>query len=131
MSTDDSAPERNKGGRPKGSLNYRTRQLIERMETMGFDPLDILAQIAMQQVPCRHCGVIKGNPPCGVVTAGKCTGDGFEWIDLDMRANAAAKAAPYLYPTIRAVEVTAFEGDQDLTAAKMALMQSLIKALDE
>ena len=87
---------KNKGGRPPGSLNKRTKELIAKAESTGLLPHEILLEVARGK-PLEEWHV---HPQ---------TGDRVRvWTrpaDLTERLQAARDAAPYYAPKLQTVEV--------------------------
>jgi hypothetical protein len=75
------ASGRKTGGRIKGTPNKKTGELAERLVALGCDPIEGMAQLALD----------KGNPP-------------------EMRGRMFAELAGYLYPKRKAVEVKSDDG---------------------
>lgn len=71
------------GGRQAGTPNKRTTELSERLEALGCDPIEGMAQIAMNEA----------NP-------------------LELRGRMYAELAAYLFPKRKATEVKIDEGPQ-------------------
>lgn len=69
------------GGRQAGTLNKRTNELVERLVALGCDPIEGMAQIAM-------------NPSTAP----------------ELRGRMFAELAGYLYPKRKAVEVKGDDG---------------------
>ena len=65
------------GGRPKGSLNKRTKEIQEKALAGGSTPLEVMLQ-------AMHAHQLKG--------------------DLDKAAERAKDAAPYMHPRLASVE---------------------------
>ncbi len=74
-------PGERRGGRAKGTPNRATKDILERMEALGCDPLEIMARIA-----------IDINE------------------DINLRFNAAKELAQYIAPKRRSVEMSDGEG---------------------
>lgn len=74
---------RKTGGRKAGTLNKRTTELSERLESLGCDPIEGMAQIAMNG----------SNPP-------------------ELRGRMYAELAGYLFPKRKATEVKLDTGPQ-------------------
>ena len=72
---------RKTGGRKAGTPNKRTLELVERLEALGCDPIEGMAQLAM-------------NPSTAP----------------ELRGRMFAELAGYLHPKRKAVEVKADEG---------------------
>ncbi len=72
---------RKTGGRVAGTPNKRTAELTERLEALGCDPIEGMAQLALNAE----------NPP-------------------ELRGRMFAELAGYLYPKRKAVEVKADDG---------------------
>jgi len=64
-------------GRPKGSANKRTQEVIEKLEALGCDPIVGMAKIAMDKN-----------------------------ADLQLRGSMYKELAQYVYPKRKAVEVS-------------------------
>lgn len=75
------AQGRKTGGRVKGTPNRRTRELAERLDALGCDPIAGMADIAMDV----------GNPP-------------------ELRGRMYAELAGYLFPKRKAVETKTDDG---------------------
>lgn len=73
-------PRGRKGGRPKGSRNQRTKKILNRAETTGLLPGEILLAVARGED-------ILGRPPT-----------------FEERVDAAKAAAPYYQPKLQSVE---------------------------
>ena len=69
------------GGRQAGTPNKRTTELSERLEALGCDPIEGMAQIAMDQA----------NPP-------------------ELRGRMYAELAGYLFPKRKATEIKIDDG---------------------
>jgi len=52
------------GGRKPGSLNRRTQDIQEKLHRLKCDPIEILARIAMRNIPCGTC-IDEKNKPTG------------------------------------------------------------------
>lgn len=76
-------------GRPKGSKNKDTVVVEQKLEEMGCSPLELLAQIAM-------------NDSNALGTD--------ENIAISLRLKAASELAGFLYPRRRSVDATVNEG---------------------
>ena len=72
---------RKTGGREKGTPNKKTQALIEKLDALGCDPVEGMANIAMDE----------GNPP-------------------ELRGRMYAELAQYLYPKRRATEIKTDDG---------------------
>jgi hypothetical protein len=72
----------NPSGRPKGSRNKLTLEVIDRLEALGCDPIEGMARIAMD-----------------------------EKAELSLRAQMYKELAQYVAPKRKAVEVTGEDGD--------------------
>jgi len=86
-------------GRPAGSVNKDTQELIDMAHKMGCSPFKILCHIAMGDWKALGYKEEKTNyqTKTGMVYS--------ERITMDHRLQAASQAAQYLYPKRRAVEV--------------------------
>lgn len=72
---------RKTGGRQTGTPNKRTQELVERLEALGCDPIEGMAQIAMDN----------SNPP-------------------ELRGRMYAELAGYLFPKRKATEIKVDDG---------------------
>lgn len=109
--SEENAPPRRRGflgpgpGRPKGSLNKRTKQRIEAAEATGLLPHEILLSIARGEPqmevhvnPITNERVVQYTAPA----------------DLPQRLQAATSAAPYYAPKLQTVEVIQGLNDDSL-----------------
>ena len=87
-------PPKNKGGRPKGSVNRAAKLLAD-------------AQAIIEQ----KFGIIGFHPVTSMLIIAA-----DERIDVNLRLTAMSKAAPYLVPTLKAVELTGDNGGPVQTA---------------
>lgn len=105
------------GGRTKGTVNKRTFDAQKLAEEKGCDPLEILIDIAKgdwEALGYEKDHVIKfsmGNPFAESV------------ITMDHRVSAAKEAAKYIYPQLKAIELTGKDG-KNLFAEKLLKAQS-------
>jgi len=81
MSRGGSKPGERRGGRCKGTLNKRTQAVAERLETLGCDPIEGMAEIAMD----------KSQP-------------------MQLRATMYRELAQYVAPKRKAMEMTGEKG---------------------
>lgn len=109
-------------GRLKGTPNKRTTELMTRLNSIGCDPLEITARIALGDVPCGTChgiGKTKFQAKGGYKTNGfapervcqSCWGDGKEKVITRDRLAAASELLQYLHPKRKAIEVTGEDGE--------------------
>jgi len=77
---------RKTGGRVAGTPNKRTQDVIERLESLGCDPIEGMAKIAMNEA----------NPP-------------------ELRGRMYAELAGYVAPKRKAVEHSAEDGSASIT----------------
>lgn len=136
-------------GRPKGSLNKRTSEMLEILSGMDCSPERILAQIAMGQ--CPH----KRNPILAILEAleGTMIADQRkqptkeEWLDftinirkhikheqptLELMQRSAKDLMPYIRPTLKSVDLNATGGFTifDDTLAKQRAESLLLELSD-
>jgi|SRR5579859_1103656 len=76
-------PPKNKGGRPKGSVNRSSREMLELARKSGPTPLEIMLGVARAR---------------------------FKDGQFDSALDAAGKAAPYLHPKLATTQVTGVGG---------------------
>src|SRR3954451_15984279 len=98
---------RKTGGRRRGTPNRRTGEVAERLAALGCDPIELMAAIAMGDVPCPACdgsGEFAGSRGGPAETCEACHGRGKELIRAELRAKMLAELAGYVYPKRRAVE---------------------------
>lgn len=99
------APQKNKGGRPLGSMSRLAKEARERAQNTGLLPHEILLSMA------------RGEPQKRSVVdpkTGKTVSDYYEVPDLEQSKDAAKAAAPYYAPKISTVEVIAGVDSDDL-----------------
>jgi hypothetical protein len=101
----DKQVEKNKGGRPPGSLNKMARDAREQAALTGDLPHEFLLRVARGEVILRR--VVDEE---GVITTKQ------EIYDFERRVDAAKAAAPYYAPKISTVEVISGVSDADLDA---------------
>jgi hypothetical protein len=83
------------GGRTKGVPNKRNQNLIDLAADLDINPIEILLKFA--------AGDFRG---LGYASGQTTSEGGTDWvISPEMRLQAAAKVAPYLYPKRKAVEI--------------------------
>jgi len=82
MARGGAKPGERRGGRAKGTPNKKSLSVTERLETIGCDPIEGMAQIAMDD-----------SQP------------------VQLRASMYRELAPYVAPKRKTVEVTDREGD--------------------
>jgi len=94
------------GGRPKGSVNKRTWEARKIIEDLGFDPLTALVYWAKGD--WKSLGYDKATKT--VVTS---DGQAIEVdrIDEQLRQSSAAELIPYLFPKLKAIELTGSDGE--------------------
>lgn len=97
-------------GRPKGSKNKRTKDVIEILEEKfpGYNPVAAMAALAHDDV---KCGVCDGT---GKVTRRRrcdhCNGTGKIPVPLELQAQMHREVAQYIAPKRRAVEMSGSVG---------------------
>ena len=103
----------NKGGRPVGSLQKRTQADVDKARSTGKLPHEILLDIARGD-PTRFVDI---DPRTNLHTV--------RWegsADIDVRLDAAYKAAPYYAPKLATVEVLQGVSDDDLDSLIASLL---------
>ncbi len=105
-------PEKNKGGRPKGSLSKIAAEAREKAQATGLLPHEILLSVARGEAQFKE--VV--DPKTGEITRVR------EHYDLPIRLDAAKAAAPYYAPKISTVEVITGvpDAELDLIIAQLA-----------
>jgi hypothetical protein len=109
------------GGRGKGTPNKRSMELREKAEALGVSPFEIMLLFAMgnEKALGYEGPQIKVLKDGGVVE--------MPWITPEMRLKAAAEAASYLYPKLKAIEHSG--SVETSVAAGRATKAELIEAI--
>jgi hypothetical protein len=144
-----SAPGERRGGRRKGSLNKINSEVAEQLASLGCNPIEGMARIALGQVTCSLCRGAKSAwhkdgkavPPGteGAVegACAHCFGTGLEPVGIDLAAKMYAELAQYVAPKRKAVEVSGPGGGPvestlnlaALTAEQRAQYREILEAL--
>jgi hypothetical protein len=95
--------EKNKGGRPKGSLNKMAREAREAAQATGLLPHQILLKMARGELI-----TVRFVQPDGKVVERQ------ECCDMDGMRDAAKSAAPYYAPRLNAIELNKDLTDDEL-----------------
>ena len=104
------------GGKKSGTKNWLTRTVSEVCESMGLNPFEGMAIIALNKLPC---GVCRGkgktayklpNGDLGMRTCESCYGTLFEACSPELRGKMNAELASYIHPKKKAVEVSNPDG---------------------
>jgi hypothetical protein len=99
-------------GRPKGSLNNRTKEATEILARLKCVPIEGMALIASGKVPCGTChgkGKTKYQPANGGEkllerTCESCYGSKLEKISPELKGKMYSELAKYVHPQLRAIE---------------------------
>lgn len=100
----DKPEEKRPRGRPVGSLNKRSAEMIALAEASGEMPNDFLLKVARGE-PIRHG---KLDAETGEITYG------IVMVAMDVRIEAAKAVIPYFVPKLATVEFTQAIGDEEL-----------------
>ncbi len=100
------------GGREKGK-KPKIASVREYLESAGFNPFEVLMEIALGNLPCNVCrGKGKTRYQAGTGrektferTCQSCYGSGFERISPADRARASSELAKYVQPQMKQIDV--------------------------
>lgn len=141
-----SKPGERRGGRQRGTPNKRTLKQVDvqqRLDDLGFDPIESMVLIAMQHVGCPTCGGagrakfsagIAGpypDPDNGEeMTCRTCLGSGYEPMAPELRGKMCAELAQYIAPKRKATEISG-EGGGPLLVTEIVVgrLSAATKAL--
>lgn len=97
------------GGRTKGTPNKKTLDVIDRLNKLKCDPIEGMARIAMNDVPCDTCeetGRIKIDETSDVELCPTCNGAGKLFSSVELRGQMYKELAQYVAPKRKAVEIS-------------------------
>ena len=102
--------KRKGAGRPKGAMSKTTMAVKTMLDSIGCNPIDGMARIAIGDVDCALCKGAKvmpdqmdedgNNIPCEL-----CHGSGKEYVPTKMRFDAMKEVAQYVAPKLTAQKV--------------------------
>ena len=115
------------GGRQKGTPNRKTEEIAEKLHRLKCDPLEGMAMIALNKVPCGACrgaGKTKyklpGDETIHERTCEHCHGSLMEVCSPELRGKMYSDLAQYLHPKRKAVELsTPPDGPVELSIAEI------------
>jgi hypothetical protein len=87
------------GGRKKGSVNKRPKELLEKIEASGMTPLEYLLSVMRAPVPIELQGITDPEDVSDDIVRALSS-----WHA--QRVDAAKAAAPYIHPKLNAVHTT-------------------------
>jgi len=96
------------GGRPKGSVNKATADVMAKLKALGCDPFTGMAKLASGLFPCPPCnetGVLANGEACPA-----CAGAGVQPVPLKIIGDMNAELAQYVAPKRKAVEMSIPDG---------------------
>lgn len=104
-----SKPGERRGGRAEGTPNKATASIEEKLARLGCDPLEGMARIALNDLPC---GVCRGKGKTKYMRDGKisvricesCYGTLYEACAPELRGKMLAELAQYVAPKRKAIE---------------------------
>lgn len=99
-------------GRKKGSVNKSTEDIMQKLARLGCDPMEGMAIIALNRLPCGVCRG-KGKTPyklpdggIGTRTCESCYGTLYENCSPELRGKMNAEIAQYIAPKRKALEIS-------------------------
>jgi hypothetical protein len=124
------------GGRQKGTPNRKTEEIAEKLARLKCDPLEGMAMIALNKVPCGLCrgaGKTKyklpGDETIHERTCERCYGSRMEACSLELRAKMYSDLAQYVHPRRKAIELSTPSEPLELSIA--AILRSRRLKRDE
>jgi hypothetical protein len=121
-------------GRPKGSLQKRTYQFFEAIQELGFDPPTELVNIYREaKKTYDNYAVIYDN----ISKASEASGNPFPVEDkadkyLKIALDAVKEIASYAYPKLKAIDKTALNPLEGMTAEeKIEYLKQAVKLLEQ
>ena len=113
-----SKPGERLGGRKKGTPNKSSTRVAELCARLNCEPVQVTAMICNGDLPCGVChgdGKTKFQPArgeaIGIRTCESCYGSGKERISPRERLEASTKLMSYMFPALKAIELTGAEGE--------------------